>query len=406
MRKARQAIVMIVITVLAVIGIGVGVVYGQGTSRLVTRLTSVEPSVATVHPLQQSCTHPPLTAYVLVVGTGVAAINVATNTAKGTIQAGQTPDAVALTPDGSAVYVTSNQVPGIVTPINACADKPGRAIRVGRQPSGVVVAPDGKTVYALNAGSNTVTPIAVGTARALRPIPALVGTQGTLDPAVVTPNGKTLYVTFDVEGYSLVTPINTATNKAEKPIKDSGVPYEMAFSPNGNILYVMSQDWLGNQELGGVMVIDTRTNTVVANISVGTYPYAMVLTPNGKTIYVANGNSGSVSAISTSINRVVATILVGELPQALAIDPKGRFVYVVNEDSNSLSQIEVATNAVTKTIQVFDQPGEIAITPDGSTAYVDGGDNDNIVVPISLKTFHVGKAIPVGSAASEIMIGP
>ena len=311
-----------------------------------------------------------------------------------------------MTPNGSTVYVTSNQKHGIVTPINACTDEPGNPIRVGRQPLGVVMSPNGRMVYALNAGSNTVTPIPVATGRALKAIPALVGTQGTVIPAGVTPNGKTLYVTFGEAGYGgLVTPINTASNKAERPIKNSGVPFEMAFSASGKTLYVMSQDWLGNQELGGVMAIDTRTNKVVANISVGSYPYSMALTPNGKFIYVANGNSHSVSVISTALNKVIATITVGQLPEAVAIDPQGRFVYVVNENSGSLNQISVATNTVARTIQIGTLPFQIAITPNGSTAYVDGGENDNTALPISLRTLRVGKAIPVPSGADEIVIG-
>jgi hypothetical protein len=60
---------------------------------------------------------------------------------RGLIPAGQTPDAMVVSPNGRVIHVTSNQMPGIVTPIDACTDQPRRATRVGRQPGGIVVRP-------------------------------------------------------------------------------------------------------------------------------------------------------------------------------------------------------------------------------------------------------------------------
>jgi YVTN family beta-propeller protein len=70
---------------------------------------------------------------------------------------------VAVTPDGSKVYVTnqgSNTVSVIATATNTVVGSP---ITVGTNPEGVAVTPDGSKVYVANHGSNTVSVIATAT---------------------------------------------------------------------------------------------------------------------------------------------------------------------------------------------------------------------------------------------------
>jgi len=73
---------------------------------------------------------------------------------------------VAVSPDGSTVYVTnilSNTVSVIAAATNTVVDVTGScspAICVGRNPEGVAVTPDGSKVYVANSGDNTVSVIA------------------------------------------------------------------------------------------------------------------------------------------------------------------------------------------------------------------------------------------------------
>jgi len=113
-------------------------------------------------------------------GGTVSVIDPASNTVIGTpIPVGIDPFGVAVTPDGSKVYVTnfySNNVTVIATASNTVIATP---ITVGHHPSGVGVTPDGSKVYVTNYRSGTVSVIATaintsplrsGSARARGPL--------------------------------------------------------------------------------------------------------------------------------------------------------------------------------------------------------------------------------------------
>src|SRR5262249_56804877 len=84
----------------------------------------------------------------------------ATNTALPPINAGDNPDAIAITPHGKTVYV-ANYVyrGGTVTPIRTATKTALPPIKTGRSPAAIAITPDGKTAYVVNFDSGTVTPI-------------------------------------------------------------------------------------------------------------------------------------------------------------------------------------------------------------------------------------------------------
>ncbi len=81
----------------------------------------------------------------------VSVIDTATNTVTATVNVGNYPYGVAVSPDGKRVYVTnelSNNVSVIDTATNTVTD----TVNVGNYPYGVAVSPDGKRVYVTNYG--------------------------------------------------------------------------------------------------------------------------------------------------------------------------------------------------------------------------------------------------------------
>ena len=79
----------------------------------------------------------------------VSVINTATNTVVATIPVGSVPQLLAVSPDGTRVYVP-NQGSNTVSVINTATNTVVATIPVGSQPVGAGVSPDGARVYVTN----------------------------------------------------------------------------------------------------------------------------------------------------------------------------------------------------------------------------------------------------------------
>jgi len=79
----------------------------------------------------------------------VSVIARSSNRATATEPVGANPSAVAVTPDGSAVYVT-NAGDNTVSVINTCTNMVNTTVPVGADPSAVAVTPDESAVFVAN----------------------------------------------------------------------------------------------------------------------------------------------------------------------------------------------------------------------------------------------------------------
>ena len=152
----------------------------------------------------------------------VSVIDTATNTVEAAmIMVGNTPDAIAITPDGKHAYV-ANEADNTVSVIDTATNMVEAAtITVGIDPIGVAFTPDGTQAYVTNIGSNTVS--VIGTASNTVVATVLVGT-GPLGVAV-SPDGKRAYVVN--HGTNTVSVITTATNMV------AGKTITVGSNPNG-----------------------------------------------------------------------------------------------------------------------------------------------------------------------------
>ena len=298
-------------TVVATVPVGVWPLWGRGHPGWDTRLRhEYWPVCRSVHPSANT----------------VSVIHTATNTVVKTIPVGTGPVGVAVTPDGTKVYVTTQPpIPrsafgtydvgyfGSVSVIHRPGDTVVKTIPVGTGPVGVAVTPDGTKVYVANYDSKYVSVIA-------RPGNTVVATvrvgSGPIAVAV-TPDGKHAYVAHN---FNTVSVIDTATNtRVGSPIP-VGEVQGLAVTPDGTHVYVTNSD-------NTVSVIRTATNTVVKTVPVGTQPIGDVVdadvavTPDGTRVYVANNGSNNVTVIARPGNTVVATVPVGHGPWGVAIGP-------------------------------------------------------------------------------------
>ncbi len=325
-----------------------------------------QPEVEDASPVSESAAMVSSGQFAYVANSGsnnVTVIDLATNLQVALIQVGLAPIALAITPDGSRVYVANLQshhpleaprpanVSVIDVATNMLVGSPIVVSGPGSFPRAIVITPNGSTAY-----------VALSATSALAVIDLATNTRvgflfgGTRPRGIaITPDGTTAWVANPSVGR--VTVIDLATSNTTS-IAVGGDPHRIAISPDGSTAYVTHFDF------HKVSVIDVPTQVVVAEIPGGAGAWGIALTPDGAAAYVANTVSNNVSVIDVANNEVVATIAVGVEPTRIAITPDGSLAYVVNRGHNNLRMIDIASNTVVgPPIQVGNIPLDIAITP-------------------------------------------
>jgi DNA-binding beta-propeller fold protein YncE len=268
------------------------------------------------------------TIYVLGEGAGgsiVTPIDTKTNTAAPAIAlANLAAASIAIAPDGKTVYVSTDR--GVV-PINTSTETAGKAIATRDGWRLMAFTPNGRVLYVLGLGttvavirtaSNTVTRIS---------LPAIKGAFPS--GIAVTPNGKTAYVVEGVQGgkadTSVVVPIQVATNTPLAPIRiePSGYAGSVVMAPDGRTVYVESPH--------AVTPINTATNRAEPSFSLpesAAYAYSVLIAPNGKSLYVFTGRG--IVPIKTESGKVLPIIGVPRMATYAdaAITPDGNTIFV------------------------------------------------------------------------------
>jgi len=274
----------------------------------------------------------------------VAMISTSNNSVSAPIPAGSTPFQVAIAPDGSRVYVANFD--GTVSAINTATNSVKTIRTVPGGLSGMAITPDGKSIYLTGDGGLSVINTATGALSAN----IFLGTSPA--SVAINPAGTRAYVASGSTGDSeQVQVIDTATQNisATVPIHgDAGWAIgwnpaaAIAVSPDGTRVYVTSLFRVAIDTFNhdSVSVIDTATNTVIGDpITVDFEPVALVVSSDGKRVYVGNGN-GTVSVIDTTRNAVTATIPVGSFSIAgLALSPDGSRLYVTDQMGGKVAVI-------------------------------------------------------------------
>jgi YVTN family beta-propeller protein len=284
----------------------------------------------------------------------------------------------------------SNSATNNVSVIDDATGSVVATIPVGAGAWGVAVSPDGSRVYVPNTGSANVSVAAT--------IPVAFSPYG----AVVSPDGSELYV---ASAAGTVSVIDTASNTVVDTIGGLGNSYFLDVTPDGSQLLVA--DYSG----GNVFVIDTATRAIVDTYATGNGPFVVNITPDGTKAYATSGsgnvavaidlgtgtmtpiagtgangdvaflpdgsrayftnwNTGGVLVVDTATDTVVQTIPTVANVIGASTTPDGTRVYVTNRNTGEVYVIDTATNTVVDTLAVGGQPYAIGnmFSPTGGTS--------------------------------------
>jgi YVTN family beta-propeller protein len=303
-----------------------------------------------------------------------------------------------------------------VSVIDVATDKPGCEIRVGTAPGGIAVTPEGSKVFVSTgdiASSLSVIDVAANAVAATVP--------GGTTPVAVAASLSRAYITNAND--NTVTVIDAATNGFVMNIDVGCNPLGIALNADGSRAYVTvcgadhaCATCPVPPAVGDVQVIDTTTNLVIQTIPVGIFPRGVVVSPDGTRVYVSNlcatgglnCTPGSVSVIDAGANMVLTTVPGIPSPAAVVVNPTGTLLYVVTTPDTgpgSVSVVNTATNAVGPTIPLGNVPLGADLDPTGAKLYVANRDDNTVSVVDTAKNAVVA-TIPVGKLPLGLDIGP
>jgi YVTN family beta-propeller protein len=212
-------------------------------------------------------------------------------------------------------------------------------IHVGFNPEDLAVSPDGTQLWVTDTGPQTgpgsPTDIAV-ISTATDKVTATLPMPSAPAQIVFSPAGATAYVTTAAGLWIF----NTATDHVTGIISGLGDPHGVAVSPDGSTVYVTNTT--GNV----VEVIDAATARVTGTIPVGQLPWGLALSHDGGTLYVADPDSNQVSVISTKTDTVTSTISLAGGPDTLALTPDGSQLWVCGLTSAILTVFNTSDNSI------------------------------------------------------------
>ena len=282
----------------------------------------------------------------------------------GTITAGKSPDAMAITPNGNYVYV-DNYGSGTVSVINALLNKVSTTIPIPSSsgPTGIVITSDGSTAFVL---ADRIFVISTATNQILKTIPSApssrTGVPSFWNGLGVTPDGTQLYVS-NFNG--TVSIINVATGQIENTLKVGYNAFAVAISPDGKSAYVKA---VADEGPFYLTKIDVASQTIeLPQFGAGLYNYgisALVVSPDSQTVYVAEAEN-SVLALNADTGNQEFRVRLSSQPQlgGLQVSPSGKSLYVVENSANAVATINTPRGTQVGTlVTVGNGPDSVVIS--------------------------------------------
>lgn len=325
------------------------------------------------------------------------------------IKVGLNPGALALTPDGTALYVV-NSGDNTVSIINTHTNTLTTTLAVGVGPVAVLVAPDNTKAYVANQGSQTVTVIDNGSKKVITQVPAGPGYPFAI---TASPNSWFMFVACKGNsGNDHIAAISIANQKVSTFSAGTldGTHNPVALSSDGGTLVVFSSGDTRVRKING-------PDQIASSYTPFTYPLWLsgVFRDDDPAaeqhpVYVlpeyitSDFYEWEVKALDQSVNYSTPLPIGSRRGQKyMALSPdQSRLCIVVTPDDDQPSGLLIIdiTNENSPYFIEFSLLYEVVITADSSKAYIS---QNNTVIAVDLDTFKTVKALPITNGAVQKM---
>jgi len=223
-------------------------------------------------------------------------------------EAGSDPETFGVHPNGN-IYI-SNEDDAKASVFNPKTGKQLAEIKVGLEPEGVAISPDGKRVIVTSESTNMLHVIKAPENVIESNI--LIGSRPRA--AVFTKSGDIAYATAEISGEVVKVDMNKAKILKTASLGDAKAkPKDVILAKDEKTIYV------AGGRANKIIVMDADTLEIIKGIPVGKRVWGLAMSGDGQRVFTTNGVSGTVSVIDTGKNEVIKTIEVGKFPWGVVV---------------------------------------------------------------------------------------
>lgn len=245
---------------------------------------------------------------------------------------------------------------------------PGANVGTGVNPNGMAITPNGSFLYVANQGGGTISGYTIN--QATGALTAIAGSNPSPFPTGTTPvrlaihpNGKFIYCanagTNDISVFN----INQSTGALVQngpTIPVGANPQGIVIDPSGAFLYTANNgaDTISAFTINGTLGTLTAVAGSPFNNGGANGANALAIDPAGKFLFVSNNTTNGVSAYTITAGTGVLAAVAGSPfasggtgPVDVQVEPAGAFVYLVNGGTNDISCFSLAAATGVLTLQ-------------------------------------------------------
>ena len=274
------------------------------------------------------------------------------------------PHGVNFSPDGSRVYVTSEDDEALDV-VDRQTGEIIKKVTLSGHPNNIAVAKDGRILVCIRNNPGALDIVDANTLTLKKSIPV----NGGLHNNALTPDGK--YVVAGSIWGNVLNVIDLQTEQLAWVVKfDRGIrPMTVEANPDGSTRRIFLQ----LTGFHGFVVVDFATHQEVARIKlpdeprwyetggqVGGASHGIGVAPDGKTLWVNSSITRSVFVYSLPDLKLLGHVRAGRGVEWLSFSPNGETVYVTNSAENTVSAIDTKTLKEVARIPTHDDPKRIS----------------------------------------------
>jgi PQQ-dependent catabolism-associated beta-propeller protein len=280
----------------------------------------------------------------------VSVIDSRTGVLETTLELGNRPRGIGLSPDHKTLYVALSG-DNAIGRVDVATLEILESLGAGDDPETFDVHPNGN-LYLSNEDGAKATVMNPSTGEIIQEIRVGLEPEGV----AVSPDGTRVLVTS--ESTNMVHVIDTAAHKVVTNILVAARPRGLAFSHDGLRAYVSSE--IGNE----VAIIDTKTYTISNKVVVDiprSKPMAIQISPDDKTLYLTTGRAAKVVIMDAQTLAIKSTADVGKRVWGAVLSRDGSMLYTANGVSNTVSMVDTAASKSIMEIEVGRGPWGLAL---------------------------------------------